>query len=141
VTDTRGDALEAPDPAQAPGAALLAIRVREIRESRRWSQADLSRATGLSRAYIKAIEDGRAKEPSARTIGRLALSLEVHVIDLMQALGALPDDYHRLGIVADLDLTMYLRRQRRLSEEFVSMIMRLIHLAAIDEAEVDRTAS
>lgn len=118
----------------------LAQRVRALREARHWTQAELARSTRLSRAYIKTIEDGWAKEPSARTIGLLAQSLGVHVIDLMQSTKAVPHDYHECRIHTDLDLTMYLRRQRRLSEAFVNTLMRLIELAELDEQPQDTAA-
>jgi transcriptional regulator with XRE-family HTH domain len=97
------------------------------------SQADLARATGLSRTYIKAIEDGIAKEPSARTIGLLARALDTDLIEIMEASGALPPNYHESPIESDKDLTMYLRRQKNLSEQSVSTIMRIIHLSELDE--------
>ncbi len=111
----------------------LADRVRSCREAKRWTQADLARRAGLSRTYVKTIEDGQAKEPSARTIGLLCLALQVDVIDLMQAARALPVDYRQSQIQTELDMTMYLRRQRRLSEQFVNTLMRLIRLAEEDE--------
>lgn len=111
----------------------LGQRVRSLREARSWSQADLARASRLSRTYVKAIEDGAAKEPSARTIGLLCRALQVDVIDLMQACGALPLDYYQSPLQKDLDLTMYLRRQRKLSEQFVNTIMHLVRVAELDE--------
>ncbi len=111
----------------------LAQYVRRLREGKHMSQADLARATGLSRTYIKAIEDGVAKEPSARTIGLLARALDTDLIEIMQASGALPANYYESPIENDKDLTMYLRRQRKLSEESVSTIMRVIHLSELDE--------
>jgi transcriptional regulator with XRE-family HTH domain len=121
-------------PVMSSTGAGLAIRIRELREGRRWSQADLARACGLSRAYVKTIEDGGAKEPSARTLGRLCQALEADAIELMQLCGALPEEYRDSQFREELDIVMYLRRQRRLSEQFVNMLMRLIRLAEIQES-------
>jgi len=110
----------------------LADFVRELREARKLSQADLARATGLSRTYIKTIEDGQAKEPSARTLGLLARALETDLVELMSVSGAVPDDYHRARFESDRDLTMYLRRRRNLSEQSVTTIMRLIRLSELE---------
>lgn len=111
----------------------LADQIRGLREARHWSQADLARACGLSRAYVKTIEDGHAKAPSARTIGLLSQGLDIDVVDIMQAAGAVPENYRASQIQSELEMVMYLRRQRKLSEEFVNTIMRLIRLAEMDE--------
>lgn len=116
----------------------LADRVREMRLARRWSQADLARAAGLSRVYVKKIEDGRAQEPSARTLGRLCVALQADVVEFMQLCQALPDEYRDPQFREELDIVMYLRRQRRLSEQFVNTLMQLIRLAEAHES-IDST--
>ncbi len=118
----------------------LADFVRDLRESRKMSQADLARASGLSRTYIKTIEDGLAKEPSARTVGLLARALETDLVELMAVSGAVPEDYHRCRLENDRDLTMYLRRRRNLSEQSVTTIMELIKLSEL-ETENSKTES
>jgi transcriptional regulator with XRE-family HTH domain len=100
------------------------------------SQADLARATGLSRTYIKGIEDGVVKEPSGRTIALLARALDSDLIDLMEACGAVPSGYGESSVEVDKDIAIYLRRNRNLSEQAVLMIMRVIRLSELDEKGV-----
>jgi transcriptional regulator with XRE-family HTH domain len=50
-------------------------RIRSRRQALRWSLADLAKQTGLSRAYISALERGRSKRPSAETVKRLEEAL------------------------------------------------------------------
>ncbi|HEV3313047.1 MAG TPA: helix-turn-helix transcriptional regulator [Chloroflexota bacterium] len=119
--------------AEAVSTPEFAGRIRELRHARNWNQAQLAREAGLSRAYIKALEDGHSKEPSARTIGRLCLAFQTDPIELMQMCGALPPDFREGQFREDLDMVMYLRRQRKLSEAFVNTLMRLIRLAELDE--------
>jgi transcriptional regulator with XRE-family HTH domain len=63
----------------------LAPYVRRLRQGKHMSQADLARATGLSRCYVKNIEDGFAKSPSGRTVGLLALALDSNLEEIMPA--------------------------------------------------------
>src|SRR5271157_5161044 len=56
-------------------------QVRDRRVSRGWSQDELARAAGLSRAGISAIETGRLV-PSAAAALALAAALECRVEDL-----------------------------------------------------------
>jgi len=116
-----------------PACVQLGLRITELREALHWRQADLARATGMTRAYVKQIEEGGSKEPSARTIGLLAVALEADPVELLQLCGALPEDYRDGQFREELDLTMYMRRQRRLSEEFTRTLIRLIRLAEAHE--------
>jgi transcriptional regulator with XRE-family HTH domain len=49
----------------------LAARIRTARAEFGWSLADLAKRTGLSRAYLSALELGRSKRPGADTIRKL----------------------------------------------------------------------
>lgn len=51
--------------------AELGKRVVEARSRKSWSLAEVSRRTGLSRAYINAIEHGRTRRPGADALRRL----------------------------------------------------------------------
>jgi transcriptional regulator with XRE-family HTH domain len=142
MTHTNSEAEAETDPTDpAEESRSLAGRVRELRESHSMTQSQLARASGLSRAYIKTIEDGGAKEPSARTIGRLCLALEADALEFMQLCGAIPEEYRESQFQEELDMVMYLRRQRRLSEQFVNTLMRLIRLAEVAEAPEDTYTS
>jgi transcriptional regulator with XRE-family HTH domain len=111
-------------------------RIADMRRARHWKQSELAHAAGMTRAYVKQIEDGRSKEPSARTIGLLAQALDADPIELLQLCGALPAGYREGQFREELDLSMYLRRQRRLSEEFTLTLLRLIRLAEASEFAV-----
>lgn len=51
--------------------ADLGRRLRKARETLGWSLADAAGRTGLSRAYISALEHGRSKRPGADALRRL----------------------------------------------------------------------
>jgi transcriptional regulator with XRE-family HTH domain len=121
-------------------ATAFAQRITELREARHWRQSDLARATGLSRAFILQIEEGRAVEPSARTLGALARALDADPMELLELCGAIPAEMRQQRVREELDLTMYLRRQRRLSEEFTRTLLHLIRLAEALEHGTGETA-
>ena len=56
----------------------VANRLREIRDERRWTQADLAARVGVSRQTINSIETGRF-EPSLSLALKLALLIDVPV--------------------------------------------------------------
>jgi transcriptional regulator with XRE-family HTH domain len=58
------------------------LAVRIFRERRGWNQAELSRASGIDRAYISRIETGGA-DPGLRVQRRLAEALEVSLTELI----------------------------------------------------------
>ena len=53
-------------------------RLREVRDERRWTQAELATRVGVSRQTINSIETGRF-EPSLSLALKLALLIEVPV--------------------------------------------------------------
>lgn len=65
-------------PAGLPG------RVREHREARGWTQAELAQAAGLSTIGVRQLESGK-RNPSLDTIARIADALEVTVDQLRGA--------------------------------------------------------
>jgi XRE family aerobic/anaerobic benzoate catabolism transcriptional regulator len=76
-----------PDARRASKATLdlLASRVRRMRQSRGWSQAELGRRSGLSVRFLARIESG---------VGNISLARLVHLAD---ALGTRPDVLLRAG--------------------------------------------
>lgn len=58
-------------PSSANAASEFGERLRQARESLGWSLADVAGRTGLSRAYINALEHGRSKRPGADALRRL----------------------------------------------------------------------
>jgi transcriptional regulator with XRE-family HTH domain len=62
----------------------LGDRVRALRAAKGWTQERLVEASGLDRSFIAQIESGR-RNPSLRTIARLARGLQVEIADLFRA--------------------------------------------------------
>jgi len=68
---------------------IVAVRVRQVRNERGWTQEDLSDKVGLSVRYIGQIERNQAS-PSVRVLGRLSQALGVDPAELLsrEPLGA-----------------------------------------------------
>jgi putative transcriptional regulator len=64
-------------------AAVMRNRVRELREDRRWSQAELGVRVGVSRQAIIAIETGRF-DPSLPLAFKLARVFKLSIEDIFQ---------------------------------------------------------
>lgn len=62
--------------------AYRGINLERIRRSRRMSQAELSRRSGISRSYISSIEQGKYV-PSAYVICQLCYALQCTPNDLI----------------------------------------------------------
>lgn len=54
----------------------LGLRVRSLRQSRRWTQAELAEYAGLSPSYLAEVERG-GRNPSVETILNIAAALDV----------------------------------------------------------------
>jgi transcriptional regulator with XRE-family HTH domain len=65
-------ATEHSHPARLP----IGLRLRQLREQRGFSQADIEQRAGLLRCYISRVENGY-KLPSLRTLERFAFALDV----------------------------------------------------------------
>ena len=55
---------------------IIADRLRELREAKKLSQADIEKRTGLLRCYISRVENGHTV-PAIETLEKLARALEV----------------------------------------------------------------
>jgi transcriptional regulator with XRE-family HTH domain len=62
-------------------AMFIGAWIRQLREQRGLSQADVERVTGLLRGYISRVENGRTV-PSLETLERLAAALDVPLYQL-----------------------------------------------------------
>ena len=60
---------------------LIGARLRQLRETKKLSQGDIEKATGLLRCYISRVENGHTV-PSLETLERFATALEVPVYKL-----------------------------------------------------------
>ena len=62
---------------------IVAIRTRQMRLARKWTQEELADRVGLSARYIGEIERHRAS-PTVNVLGRLALAFEVEPEELLK---------------------------------------------------------
>lgn len=61
----------------------MRIKVEEFRNKRRLNQRELSDASGVPQAMISQIETGDVKNPTIKTLYRLAAALKCTVDDLV----------------------------------------------------------
>lgn len=59
------------------------FRIREIRTKQNMTQEDLSRKSGVSRATVSGLENGKIKVTTTETLLKLAVALEVEVSELI----------------------------------------------------------
>ena len=69
----------------------ISKRLKELREQKGLSVADLADAAGVSRPYIWQIESGRRGNPSADKIQKIATALGVTIADLLGLERGLPE--------------------------------------------------
>lgn len=62
----------------------ISLRVREFRQAKGWSQAELAELAGIRRATLSAIESEQTKGIDFETLERLAEALEVNAAILIQ---------------------------------------------------------
>jgi len=60
---------------------VIGDRLRELRESRKLSQGDIEKKTGLLRCYISRVENGHTV-PTIETLEKLARALEIPLYQL-----------------------------------------------------------
>src|SRR4051812_40289189 len=86
--------------AAAPGASApnvaLAANLRRLRIAARTSLSELARATGVGKATLSAIENGRGN-PTVETLAALAAALGVPVVDLLDVPEPAPVTVVRAG--------------------------------------------
>ncbi len=58
--------------------------LRELRQKREWSQAELAAKAGVTDAYVAQLETGKKKNPSLEVLRRLAKALGVPVTELLE---------------------------------------------------------
>jgi osmotically inducible protein OsmC len=76
-----------------PAVRAFATRLRELRDERGWSLADLAAATNLSRTFLSRLETAQ-RQPSLGVLLALARAYGVHVSDLVEE-EASPQLLHR----------------------------------------------
>jgi transcriptional regulator with XRE-family HTH domain len=60
---------------------VIGDRLRELRESKKFSQGDIEKRTGLLRCYISRVENGHTV-PAIETLEKLARALEIPLYQL-----------------------------------------------------------
>ncbi len=65
----------------------IADRLRQLREAKKLSQADIEKRTGLVRPYISRIENGHTV-PAIETLEKMARALEVPMYQLFYDFGS-----------------------------------------------------
>lgn len=59
------------------------FRIREIRTKQNMTQEDLSRKSGVSRATVSGLENGKIKVTTTETLLKLSVALGVEVSELI----------------------------------------------------------
>lgn len=110
-----------------------------------WSLADLAARTGLSRAYLSALERGRSKRPGAETIRRLEGALgsltsnAALPADAPPGLAALAMEHHLTDEDVALFSALKVRGRQPQSRERWSFIYQaLLASEAMDDSTYDR---
>jgi transcriptional regulator with XRE-family HTH domain len=68
-------------PIRGDASAIIGDRLREMRESKKLSQGDIEKRTGMLRCYISRVENGHTV-PVIETLEKLARALEVPLYQL-----------------------------------------------------------
>ena len=55
----------------------LSLRIKEVRQAKGWTQAELARRAGIRRATVNRIENARVKAIDLEVLEKLAKALEV----------------------------------------------------------------
>ncbi len=83
-------------------------RLRTLRKARGWTQADLARASGLTRSHISRLEGGAIQLPARDRLHRLAGALSTTPDDLLAAAGYRQED-HSADELPDLPIYLCLK--------------------------------
>lgn len=59
------------------------MRIKSIRKKLNMSQVELANKSGITQAYLSALENGVKRNPSIKTLGNIATALNVQVTDLI----------------------------------------------------------
>jgi transcriptional regulator with XRE-family HTH domain len=112
-------------------------RIRDARESRGWTKADLARKAGVAPSYITRIEQGAFTRPSIDLVSAIAAAFKVGVTDLidrapspamadlraaLMAKGFRPDETHIVDQILD-DLASKDDEQRQQLLDALSVLL------------------
>lgn len=121
--------------------ANIGAGLKSARQTLGWSLAEVSRRTGLSRAYINALENGKGKRPGAETLRRLEdvfgpLGDSPPRADLPPGLGELVRERNLPDTEASVLASLRIRGEQPQSVER----WRFIYDALVASESIDRTA-
>ena len=97
-------------------------RLRELRLAKGYSIADLTRASGVSHAYIRQIEAGVRQNPSGTMLQKMAVTLGVTVVDLMGTPSGIAESVLKKVPRSLRDLARKKGKQLGLRQEDVEML-------------------
>jgi len=63
----------------------LGAKIKRLRETKNWSQSDLTRAAGLTHGLVSRLEDGTGN-PGLNTLAAIAKALGVTISELVEGI-------------------------------------------------------
>ena len=67
----------------------LGMRIRFLRQQRRWSQEDLASNANINKNYISDLENGR-RNPSLEILERIAVAFNISLAELFKGVETIP---------------------------------------------------
>ena len=67
----------------------LGMRIKYLRQKRRWSQEDLALNSNINRNYISDLENGR-RNPSLEILERITVALDITLEELFKGIESIP---------------------------------------------------
>lgn len=61
---------------------MIVFKIKEIRENKNVTLYNLSKNTGISRTYLRELENNKKNNPTLQTLYKIALVLDVNIKDL-----------------------------------------------------------
>lgn len=67
----------------------LGMRIRYLRQERKWSQEDLALEAGVNKNYICDLENGR-RNPSLEILEKIAIAFDISLSELFKGIETIP---------------------------------------------------
>jgi len=67
----------------------LGMRIKYLRQNRRWSQEDLALNANVNKNYISDLENGR-RNPSLEILERIAVAFNISLAELFKGIESIP---------------------------------------------------
>ena len=67
----------------------LGMRIKYLRQKRKWSQEDLALNSNINRNYISDLENGR-RNPSLEILERIAVAFNISLAELFKGIETIP---------------------------------------------------